>query len=735
MKLETSNTTAVTHGVESFTGFNIKASAQAFAILSSGLYKDPIKAIIRELSTNAVDAHVSAGTTNRPYDVELPTRYNPVFRIRDYGTGLSKEDVLSLYSTYFDSTKTDSNEQIGALGLGSKSPLGYSNNFSVVSYFNGRKYNFSVLIAEEGFPQIAVTGSSETDKHNGLEIIIPLKDASDVNNFVSKAKEVYTYFSIRPNILGVENFNIPELEYSVDLGNNIKANKNTGAGGVKIIMGSIAYPVSLDMVKDNINYHIGKVLNSYQIDIYANIGDVSFLPNREELSYDTKTVAYIIEKIDYIVDNLVKVSIASMKKAKTFYKFINILNGFSNELLKLLNAEDAFNELLENPPQKQYYLIDKSTRNWNGNVCYISFNQKQIQKLIGGDKENIIVYERSYRSYKPKLKRQGKIYSREISEPFNINTLPVIYINDTNYKVKNKFARAKNISHYSYVVFSADPRTVEEAKKLKETIVKKMGLDDDNVKFISELEFNKPPSSVAQKDKNKMYVSVFRPISYSQSANPTYTWKWQQGSVCVDNLANNNQKVWVEKNGHKPANSDVIVDNNKNFLLTYKKTNVWDIPGGQIYGVKSGDISKIKNKKNWIHVDKWVKKFIKNLLNSESFQNISYEQDQLKGFINFSKNISVQKRLSIVDKNISAIVNILGSVNVSSYEERVFLNNVSMLPNSVREKWGIDISDETMYNDGIVLLKFINEHYKHLLSIVDGIEKDEAVEIINKLYN
>ena len=41
--------------------FRIRNSAKAFNILSSGLYANKIRAIIRELSCNAVDSHVAAG--------------------------------------------------------------------------------------------------------------------------------------------------------------------------------------------------------------------------------------------------------------------------------------------------------------------------------------------------------------------------------------------------------------------------------------------------------------------------------------------------------------------------------------------------------------------------------------------------------------------------------------------------------------------------------------------------
>ena len=46
--------------------FTIAASAKAFKVLSSNIYKNKIRAVVRELVCNAVDAHVLNGN-KRPH--------------------------------------------------------------------------------------------------------------------------------------------------------------------------------------------------------------------------------------------------------------------------------------------------------------------------------------------------------------------------------------------------------------------------------------------------------------------------------------------------------------------------------------------------------------------------------------------------------------------------------------------------------------------------------------------
>ena len=118
--------------------FTIKASGKAFDILSNKLYKYKVRAVVRELSTNCDDAHKLNGNENRPFYIKAPTRLDPRFVIRDYGPGLNHNDMMTMYKTFFESTKNNSNDFIGALGLGSKSPLSYTSTFNVVSYHDGK---------------------------------------------------------------------------------------------------------------------------------------------------------------------------------------------------------------------------------------------------------------------------------------------------------------------------------------------------------------------------------------------------------------------------------------------------------------------------------------------------------------------------------------------------------------------------------------------------------------------
>lgn len=64
MKLADRTVETHSSGITSSSGFNIAQTSKMFKILSDSLYSDKIMAVIREISTNAQDAHIESGNKN-----------------------------------------------------------------------------------------------------------------------------------------------------------------------------------------------------------------------------------------------------------------------------------------------------------------------------------------------------------------------------------------------------------------------------------------------------------------------------------------------------------------------------------------------------------------------------------------------------------------------------------------------------------------------------------------------
>ena len=197
MKLHPTQNNVVKSGNFEENNFTIEASAKAFFILSDGLYSNKIKAVIRELSTNAYDSQVDAGNQDTPFDVHLPTRLEPTFYVRDYGTGMSHEDCMQLYTTYFRSTRNDSNDAVGCLGLGSKAPFAYADQFNVESYQDGVVRIYTAYQSEDGTPMFSLMDTQDTEEANGLKVTMAVKE-DDLYDFKDEAVSLYQYFVLDP---------------------------------------------------------------------------------------------------------------------------------------------------------------------------------------------------------------------------------------------------------------------------------------------------------------------------------------------------------------------------------------------------------------------------------------------------------------------------------------------------------------------------------------------------------
>ena len=134
MKLKVSSNPVHVVGGEKRTSVSIAANGKAFKALTDNLYQNKIGSIVREISANAIDAQNQAGNGEIPFQIHLPDTFEPWFSVRDFGIGLSPEIMENVFLTLFESTKDQSNDSIGAFGLGSKTPLAYTDQFTITSW-------------------------------------------------------------------------------------------------------------------------------------------------------------------------------------------------------------------------------------------------------------------------------------------------------------------------------------------------------------------------------------------------------------------------------------------------------------------------------------------------------------------------------------------------------------------------------------------------------------------------
>lgn len=324
------------------TQFKIQTSSKAFKILSNNLYKNKIRAIIRELSCNALDAHQLNNCTD-PFDILVPTEIDPRFQIRDYGPGLNDEDMTELYTTYFASTKNESNEFRGALGLGSKTPFSYTSAFTVVSYHGGYKTKFNALL-EHGEPALYQVSKNPSTERTGLEITIPVR-SDDLRTWFREVGYVLRPFiNNKPNIKGVD----IDVNYIPD--EDVLCSSSTQSAypvykydsrGIYANYGNIIYPIddSNDELLDVDNKYpwISNVGGTYIIKF--DMGELDIQPSREELSFDDITLANIHKKLKSIDDHLKETFVSTVSDLTCPRVLDRYLYDMSTDLCTMVTKE------------------------------------------------------------------------------------------------------------------------------------------------------------------------------------------------------------------------------------------------------------------------------------------------------------------------------------------------------------------------------------------------------------
>ena len=337
--------------------FSIEMNAVVMDMLYAKVYTDPILATMREISTNAIDACVDAGLPIK-YEVNLPTLLNSIFSVRDYGTGLTEEQVKGIYSTMGASSKRDSNAYNGVFGIGKLAPLAYTDSFTVNSFISNTKYSY-LISTDAGIPQVITLGNEPTTEPNGLEISVVVK-GSDQNTFNKKAADLYRFFDHKP-ILN-QPINYPTVK--VDIKGNDWYIEDTNYSNryhekLIVIMGNVAYVVPREEFSGTEVQYIART----SLRLHVPIGEVSITPGRESLSMDDKTIKYLTARMLKVSD----------EAASDFHKNIASLPTawaravkYNNSIGSLpYNIQQAVKPKLSDH-EKQYF---KVTSNYNSTIC------------------------------------------------------------------------------------------------------------------------------------------------------------------------------------------------------------------------------------------------------------------------------------------------------------------------------------------------------------------------------
>jgi len=326
-------------------GIKKEGLSHIFNVLRNQLYSDKVLAVIREYSTNAVDAHTEVGKIFEPIEVTLPNQLSPYFKVRDYGRGLTEKQIGQVYAMYGESTKRGTNEQIGQLGLGSKSAFAYGDNFVINSFVKGKKTSYNAFIDDTQIGQISKLASEKSIEEDGIEIVIPAKEG-DFSAFNDKALSLFTHFKVRPEVKGVDQDNF----YGEDAKSLMNSDDWTirDRGDSVAVMGNIAYPLSTSALDLQYNSSQYSLLNDVSLCLYFKIGDLDISASREALQYTDETKELIKSKLESVIKQIPKLvsekmdSCQNLWEAKMVYGKLFSHGGLGSRLRNILEDRNLY---------------------------------------------------------------------------------------------------------------------------------------------------------------------------------------------------------------------------------------------------------------------------------------------------------------------------------------------------------------------------------------------------------
>lgn len=346
MKLDTTDNTETFGNIDYEDSTDSKISEAAMAHVTKllkFLYNDPMSAVFREYTANALDAHSACGNTD-PIKVFLPTFSTPVFTVTDEGIGMSAETLRKIFAQFGESTKTSSNLEIGGFGLGSKSGLAIASQLTIISIKDGIRVTAIYSNNEDGLAKLNIVDSRETSDPNGTSIAIPIDNVED---FRDKAMAYFPFFE--PNTVDdyesgitenyrekyedelVEKLRIDSVDTTVSIFTNVVdeylGSSYKEATGVYLVMGGIPYIIPEDALAKNLSGDSLQFVSLFNQDslmvIDAPIGSVKLSPSREGIQFNDNTREYFQTVFSESISNFVKKAVESIENADTFQDAVN----------------------------------------------------------------------------------------------------------------------------------------------------------------------------------------------------------------------------------------------------------------------------------------------------------------------------------------------------------------------------------------------------------------------------
>jgi hypothetical protein len=481
--------------------FGIKQSDMGLIleILRSKMYKNPIGAICREISSNSRDANREA-KNNIPIEISITSSKFfvdcPIISFRDFGPGISKERMADVFVNYGASTKRDSNDQTGGFGLGAKTPFSYTDNFSIETIVNGIKYTYIAAIEDGKKGKLYLFSSEETTEHSGTTIIIPIKD-EDRASFEKEVIKATIFWDTKPvykNFKHISEFTSSKAETETEKFLILNDESEFFGFTFGILLDNILY--NLDTVQTDI---IDRYHNTNKMIIFKfNTGDLTISANRESLQYDKKTIETIKERNIEFLNFCQKSQKESIESCKSWFEAFITYNKNSFFLIVLnRNSIKPVDHYKDKKLSFYFSYLMFVSRKQLSNGEHVDFSQ-------GFNKEFF----------------DSQFYLLDDCSKINNRKEKTIFKNVTQYVYIK--ARYEIIHEFKAASFS---RKKELAKQLRETLkqiesLKELGIEYKLYSTVEKAKIERTSSDIQKESNLGISVKIFKVSCFGKIESP-----------------------------------------------------------------------------------------------------------------------------------------------------------------------------------------------------------------------
>jgi hypothetical protein len=253
----------------SATAFRIADNPYLLELLSSKLYDNLWEAVVRELLTNALDAHKAAGIEHVPVKIELVggTKTEPAgVTFADFGRGMSPTEFSDVFLKIGQSSKSDSNQQHGGYGIGALTIFAVAEQATLTTIHAGTKYAY--LLYRDGdnsnVPTATCLSTSSAEQGEvGTRIHIPVPYAK-IREVAGYVASLTCFVRPLPILTGLDS--LPRGSNS-DTEDPFACYTRFVASSASALTGS-----NFDFYTDN----IGANLDRRRLRIFVMIGDIAY---------------------------------------------------------------------------------------------------------------------------------------------------------------------------------------------------------------------------------------------------------------------------------------------------------------------------------------------------------------------------------------------------------------------------------------------------------------------------